>query len=212
MTVLKKIVFCLLLPATIVVVGSQQSVEAQGLFARRSSMMYDQHRAITATRKGDLLTVMINEATDVENIDLRSMDKAGNAVATADLNYGLGAGLGGAQGTATVNQNSTSLRNFSGDSEFRSERQFNDRFAVVVIDVLPNGNLVVAGKRNIAVQGDSRKLTLTGVVRPFDLLPGNAVPSHLVANLNIELEGQGPEQKFVNQGWFSKRMNRIWPF
>ena len=45
---------------------------------------------------------------------------------------------------------------------FRSERQFTDRFTVQVIDVLPNGNLVVAGKRNMAVHGDTRKLTLTG--------------------------------------------------
>jgi flagellar L-ring protein precursor FlgH len=175
-------------------------------------MQFDQYRAVAATRKGDLLTVLINEATDVENIDLRSMDKAGNSNVTADLSYGLGAGLGGAEGTGTLNQTSSSVRNFSGDSEFRSERQFTDRFTVVVIDVLPNGNLVVAGKRNIAVQGDSRKLTLTGVVRTFDLLPGNNVPSHLIANLNITLDGKGPEQKYVNQGWFSKRVNRLWPF
>lgn len=192
--------------------GGLQSSEAQSLFDRRSPIQMNQLRSITATRKGDLLTVQINEATDVENIDLRSLDKSGSSNVTGDLSYGLGAGLGSAEGTGTLSQNSSSARAFSGDSEFRSERQFTDRFTVVVTDVLPNGNLVVAGERKIAVHGDSRRLTLTGVVRTFDLLPGNTVPSHLVANLKLSLEGKGAEQKFVKQNWFSKRVNRLWPF
>ena len=189
-----------------------QETQAQSLFERRSPLQIDQHRAITAKRKGDLLTVIINEATDVEGVDNRSLDKSGSSSVTGDLSYALGAGLGSAEGTATLSQDSSSARNFSGDSEFRSERQFTDRFTVQVIDVLPNGNLVVAGKRNMAVHGDTRKLTLTGVVRTFDLLPGNTVPSNLVANLSISLEGKGPEQKFLKQGWFSRKINRIWPF
>lgn len=189
-----------------------QPTQAQSLFERRSPLQIDQHRSITATRKGDLLTVLINEATDVESVDNRSLDKSGSSSVGGDLSYGLGGGLGGAEGTGTLSQSSSSARNFSGDSEFRSERQFTDRFTVQVIDVLPNGNLVVAGKRNMAVHGDTRKLTLTGVVRTFDLLPGNTVPSNLVANLNISLEGKGPEQKFVKQGWFSRKINKLWPF
>jgi flagellar L-ring protein precursor FlgH len=202
----------LALAVTLPCFAGLQSAEAQSLFDRRSPIQMNQLRAITATRKGDLLTVQINEATDVENIDLRSLDKSGSSSVTGDLSYGLTPGLGSTTGSGTLSQNSSSARAFSGDSEFRSERQFTDRFTVVVTDVLPNGNLVIAGERKIALHGDTRKLILTGIVRTFDLLPGNTVPSHLVANLSISLEGKGPEQKFVKQGWFSKRVNRLWPF
>jgi len=188
------------------------SVQAQSIFERRSPNQIDQYSTYSARRRGDSLSILINENTDVENRDERSLDKSGRADVDGAVTYGLGGGLGAAAGSATYDQSTSSERNFRGDSEFRSERQFMDRFMVVVVDVLPNGNLLVSGERNILVHGDERTLKLSGIVRQFDLLANNTVPSNLVANLRIELNGKGPEQSFENQGWFGKHLNRIWPF
>ncbi len=193
-------------------VESPRVAEAQSLFERRSSNQIDQYRNYAARQRGDLLSVVIRESTDVENRDERSLDKSGNSSVNSSLTYGLGGGLGGAAGTGTVDQSSDSSRGFTGDTEFRSERQFLDRFTVTVIDVQPNGNLIISGERNISVQGDGRTLRLSGIVRQVDLLPDNSIPSRLVANLDIKLIGRGPEQSFSNQGSFSRRMNRLWPF
>jgi flagellar L-ring protein precursor FlgH len=186
--------------------------QAQSLFERRSPNQIDQYRNYAARQRGDLLSVVISESTDVENRDERSLDKSGASNVTGGLSYAIGGGLGGAIGDGALNQTSSSSRGFTGDTEFRSERQFLDRFTVTVIDVQPNGNLIISGKRNISVQGDSRTLQLTGVVRQVDLLPDNSIPSRLVASLDIRLTGKGPEQKFNKQGSFSKRINRLWPF
>lgn len=191
---------------------SSNEADAQSLFERRSVNQIDQYRNYAARNRGDLLTVVIQESTDVENRDERTMDKTGNSDISGGLSYSLGGGLGGAVGDGTLNQSSSSRRGFTGDSEFRSERQFLDRFTVTVIDVQSNGNLVISGKRNISVQGDSRMLLLSGIVRQVDLLPDNTIPSRLVANLDIRLSGKGPEQQFSKQGSFSRRMNRLWPF
>ena len=83
---------------------------------------------------------------------------------------------------------------------------------MTVVDVLPNGNLVVEGTRRIAVQGDVRDIRLTGIVRQYDILPGNRVPSYLVADLRLTFDAQGAEQAFTSQGWLSRRFNRYWPF
>ena len=189
-----------------------QSAHAQSMFERRSPNQIDQYTNFSAKRRGDLLTIFINESTDVENRDERAMDKTGSSDLDASFGYGLTGGLGTAAGTATYDQATSGSRNFSGDTELRIARQFADRFTVVVVDVLPNGNLLVAGERNIFVQGDSRTLKLSGIVRQLDLLATNSVPSQLVANMKIELKGKGPEQSFSNQGWLGKRLNRIWPF
>ncbi|MCR9296400.1 MAG: flagellar basal body L-ring protein FlgH [bacterium] len=191
---------------------ANQPLLAQSLFERRSQNQVDQYRGYVARNRGDVLTVLINESTDVENRDERRLDKSSSATANAQFNYGLGGDLGKSAASLTYGQLASSARDFSGDTEFRSERQFSDRFAVTVDDVLPNGNLVVSGKRLISVQGDLRELRLNGIVRQYDVLPNNVVPSSLVADLRIQLDAKGAEQAFSNQGWFSKRVNRWWPF
>ncbi|MFN3191401.1 MAG: flagellar basal body L-ring protein FlgH [Aureliella sp.] len=193
-------------------ITSSSSVSAQSLFERRSVNQIDSFRNYVGRNRGDILTVLINENTDVENRDERQMEKQGASSYSGGLNYGLGGGLGSTEGDGNLGHNTQSARTFQGDSEYRSERQFTDQFAVSIVDVLPNGNFLIAGHRRIAVQGDVRELRLTGIVRQYDVLPNNVVPSHLVANLKIDLVAEGPEQAFGKQGWFSRRMNKWWPF
>lgn len=188
------------------------AVSGQSLFERRSALQVDQCSDYAARGRGDLLSVLIAESTDVANRDERSLDKTGNTGITKNLNYGFGGDLGDANGTASIGDTNTATRGFSGDTEFRSARQFTDKFTVQVIDVQPNGNLLISGTRTISLQGDQRELKLTGIVRQFDVLPNNSIPSYMVANLKIELEATGTEQAFNNQGWLSKKVNKIWPF
>lgn len=189
-----------------------QSASAQSLFERRSVNQVYQYRDYAARHRGDILSVLINESTELENRDERSLDKTGSSSNSAGFDYGLGGGIGNTAGNSSLSHATQSQRAFTGDTEFRSERQFTDRFTVTVVDVLPNGNLVISGSRRIAVQGDVRELKLTGIVRQFDILPNNSVPSFMVANLKLELEAQGAEQAYSKQGWFSRRMNKWWPF
>lgn len=188
------------------------SARAQSLFERRSANQIDQYRNYVARNRGDLLSILINESTDVENRDERTLDKSSDASFTGDFDYGIGGALGNSSGSAALGHSTASQRGFTGDTEFRSERQFSDKFTVTIVDVLPNGNFIVSGKRMITVQGDLRELRLSGIVRQYDVLPNNAVPSQLVGNLKIQLDADGAEQAFSNQGWLSRRFNRWWPF
>lgn len=210
MKIASKLFVTMSIVATVLCTADQAS--AQSLFERRSVNQVGQYRDYAARQRGDLLAVLINESTDVENRDERSLDKSGNSSNSAGFDYGLGGALGGTAGDTSFSHSTQSARAFSGDTEYRSERAFSDRFTVTVMDVLPNGNLVVAGTRRIAVQGDVRELKLTGIVRQYDILPNNTVPSFMVANLKLDLDAKGAEQAFNNQGWFSRRMNKWWPF
>ncbi|MEM6468466.1 MAG: flagellar basal body L-ring protein FlgH [Planctomycetota bacterium] len=189
-----------------------ETTHAQSLFERRSQNQIDQYRDYAARNRGDTLSVMIMESTDVENRDERIMDKRGQAISSTGLDYGVSGALGDVATDVLLGTNTNHQRNFLGNAQFRTERALTDRFSVTVVDVLPNGNLVVRGSRLINVQNDARELTLTGVVRQYDILPGNSIPSYLVADLQLTLNAKGAEQAFTNQGWLARKFNRYWPF
>ncbi len=181
---------------------------AQTLWQKRDPQKAFIFQDLKARRIGDNLTIIVNELTDVANSDSRGLNKQSSASADAEFSYG---GTG-SSGSGSIDFSSASRRQFNGDTNFSSEREFRDRFTVTVVDVLPNGNLVISGRRIIFVEGDRRWITLSGIVRDLDIREDNSVLSGKVANLSINYAGAGTEQHFINQGWFSKRINKLWPF
>ena len=106
----------------------------------------------------------------------------------------------------------SSSRKFNGSAELSQDRRFQDKMTVTIIDVMPNGNLVIEGTRSRVVAGEARVLRLTGVVRPADIGAFNTVRSQFVSNFKVSYLGRGPESSFVNQGYWGRAMNLLWPF
>jgi len=78
-----------------------------------------------------------------------------------------------------------------------------------VAEVLPNGDLVVEGVREIDINGDRQILVLTGVVRPVDIGPANVVPSTVIGQLRIRYFGQGLMRDNLRPGFIIRLLNRI---
>jgi flagellar L-ring protein precursor FlgH len=196
--------------------GSNAAVAQQpSLWQRRDSRMVNLVSDVKARKIGDLLFVTINEQSDIENRDQRLMIKQNSATSEQTGNYGFAGNLGSASGGLNFDQDSAASRNFNGNTQYRSEREFIDRFAVTVMDVFPNGNLLISGTRNVLLEGDNRKLILTGIVRSTDLDINNTVSSRFISNLVIEYEADrqaSAEGKFINQGWLGKKFNSWWPY
>jgi flagellar L-ring protein precursor FlgH len=120
--------------------------------------------------------------------------------------------FGGPVGAAAFDFNSDSERSFEGEASFSSEREFLTRVSATVIDVLPNGNMMIEGRRRVTVTGDERVLIVSGVVRPYDVAADNSVVSRNISQLSITYDGNGQEQSFVRQGIFGRVMNKLWPW
>ncbi len=194
--------------------GDASAQSNNPMWQRRDPRATNLFSDVKALRRGDLLTVLINEKSDVQNRDRRLMDKKGNSSLTAEGNYGISGGIGNSAGGITADQTSSALRKFAGNTQYRSEREFADQFAVTVEDVLPNGNLLIVGTRNVVIEGDRKTLVLTGVVRQYDVTYANTVSSQFIASLDITYSSagdQGAEQRFINQGWWSRKLNWLWP-
>lgn len=195
--------------------GGDLIAQTPSLWQRRDHQMTSLIADVKAKRPGDLLFITIQERSDVDNTDQRLLQKQTNSSSSGQGDYELGGGVGTAAGNLGFNQDSTANRQFNGNTEFRSERGFTDRFTVRVVDSLPNGNLLISGSRDLTLEGDNRRLILTGIVRAADVTASNSVSSGLVSDLVIRYEShgkEGAEQKFVNQGWLAKKVNKLWPY
>jgi flagellar L-ring protein precursor FlgH len=83
---------------------------------------------------------------------------------------------------------------------------------VQVVDVLPNGNLVVEGIREISIQDNRGRIYLRGLVRALDLNAINAVSSALVADLRIIFSPEGANAQTFRKGWLQKADEKVSPW
>jgi flagellar L-ring protein precursor FlgH len=165
-----------------------------------------------ARKIGDLLTVVINENTNVDNKDKREMEKS--TTTSNVFNFGGKTASDGASRSASASTNfsNDSTREFEAKADYKSDRRFLDRMTVVVVDVLPNNILVVEGYRQRIISGESRTLRMRGLIRIIDVNANNTVPSSMIGNFQVEVIGRGYESAYTNPGWFGQIMNQIWPF
>lgn len=200
-------------PPRVYVPAPPQEPPAEGsLYRRNRAFLFEDHRA---RHVGDVITVKIVEnyksSTSVDNkLDRRSGIKAG-----------ISAFLGIEKSLEDKHPNFKSDNMFQGswDSSVEGKGKQSRNTNIVatitarVVDVLPNGNLVIQGVRVIRQNENLEYLTVTGIVRPEDVSPDNSVYSTQLADAHIEYSGAGPNNEVMRgPGWLSRILQLIWLF
>ncbi len=182
------------------------------IWLNRNARITSPFTDLRASRPGDILVVMINENSDVQNTDNRILKQEGAADSSISANLAASGFVGSATGGLTADEQTSGTRDFKGNAGFGSSRTYQDRFTVKIVDILPNGNMLLSGTRNVNVGGDTKTLVVSGVVRRFDVTANNTVNSQDIADLNIRYvaTGNGAEQSFINQGWLGRKANTWW--
>jgi flagellar L-ring protein FlgH len=175
----------------------------------RSAFLFYDNRA---RRIGDLLTVVILETTDIANNDQKQMSKDTKAGSIFNFKGSTKGGKLARDGQVDFDASGSSTRSFDSKSQLSIDQRFTDRMSVIVIDVLPNGNLVVEGFKQVVVGGEVRTIRISGIVRPIDISLANSVLSQAIANFQITYLGNGPTSRYVKQGYLGRIFNFIWPF
>lgn len=93
---------------------------------------------------------------------------------------------------------------YKGGGKSENAQALKGKIAASVINVLPNGNLVVAGERSIAMNGGVSTLRFSGVVNPQDIKAGNIVASGDVVDARIEQVGGGDLADSASRGWLQR--------
>ncbi len=185
---------------------------ADSIWARREPRTAFLFEDTHARRVGDLLTINIQESTGVNETETRDLSKATAFEDKLNVTGNTASGKNTARSfTGAYDGAGSSTRTFNGAASFISGRTFNDVVTVTVIDVLPNGNLVVEGSRCRLVSGETRTLRITGVVRPVDIDSTNSVGSGFVSNFRMLYVGRGVETNVVQPNIFKRLLFRLWP-
>jgi flagellar L-ring protein precursor FlgH len=165
----------------------------------------------TAMRKGDIVTVIISENQNVQNNEASDLSRSTN------LNYKINSfniAPDAFNPLPTVDADSSD--GFIGQAKYEKSGSFRARLAAVVVDRLPNGNLVVSGRREIRIDQETKLIEFTGIVRRWDIQADNTIQSELVANAEIVYRGSGPLTDHTNRkglgGWLHGLWAWFWPF
>ena len=160
-----------------------------------------------AARVGDNLTVFIEDQSSFKKDGEREMEKT----TTSSGSVKIGTDLVDFS-IAPGNLSQQSSRKFAGSNAHTASRQFLDSITCTVVDTLPNGNLVVAGRATRSIDGEDIVTALTGIVRPEDISSANAISSTRVAHLGVYYETTDDSDSYMQQGWLNKIIGIFWPF
>jgi len=168
-----------------------------------------------AAAVGDLVTVLVSiqDEADMENSTKRSREN--NESMGLPRLLGLEASYGrllpaGIDPTNLVSANSSS--NVDGNGTLKRSEQINLRVAATVTQVLPNGNLVVAGRQQVRVNQELRDLQVGGIIRPQDIGSDNTVKHDRLAEARIAYGGRGTISDVQRPRYGQELMDIIMPF
>lgn len=163
-----------------------------------------------ATRVGDLVFIdVVEESTgSVESTAKRSRESgtlAGLAGLIAAMPF---------SGSSTVSSVMSGLgeRRFEGKGDSTRASSMTAHIAARVIEIFPNGDLRIEAEKTVNLNREHEKMTLSGVVRRRDLTVRNTVPSSMVGDLQVSLNGKGVASADSGPGWLFRLFEKIAPF
>jgi flagellar L-ring protein precursor FlgH len=163
-----------------------------------------------AHRTGDILTVKIVEAAEASNAADTDLSRKSSISARVDSFFTAKKFLG-----VPMAQNlaeSSSENSHVGKGTTTREGKVTASITTVVTQVLPNGNLIIKGSRAVGVNHEEQFITLTGIVRQYDIARDNTVLSTQVADAHITMTGAGVVADKQKSGWGTWIFDWLWPF
>jgi flagellar L-ring protein FlgH len=195
-------------------------LSAARLHAGAGSLWQDmsaQPRSMFADKKahaiGDIVTIIIqeNNAASRNNNTTTSKKASQDASITSFFYSPATSGLL-TKGGALPAVKYSSDNEFNGGGQINNQETITAQLAVRVIDVLPNGNLVIEGHRQTSFSGQRQDAILRGSVRADDVTPANTILSSQVADATIQFINNGVISDNQRRGWFTTVWQKLSPF
>ena len=164
---------------------------------------FEDHRARLV---GDTITVQIVEKVAASQKSTSSVDKSGNLDGSITA-----LPFFAPNSWKRASASGSSTNSFEGKGTTESANTFTGTITATVLEVLPNGHLVVSGEKQIGVNQHVDVLRFSGQIDPRAILPGNVVPSAQIANVRIEQRGRGAQAEAQGIGWLSRFFLNVLP-
>ncbi len=189
-----------------------QDRQANSLWRAGARAFFKDQRA---ARVGDILTVtiQINDKAQMQNNTSRTRDGS-DSMGIPNL-------LGLESSTNNILPNTVSPASLisatgktssAGTGQIQRQEQINLQVAALIVQVLPNGNMVVQGKQEVRVNNEVRELTLTGIIRPEDINSANTISYEKIAEARVSYGGRGNLSDVQAPRWGQQVLEAISPF
>jgi flagellar L-ring protein precursor FlgH len=203
----------ILYPAAFVLCGMLATIQsyADSLWNEQTARsIVGDKRAVAV---GDILSIVVqeNNSASKDNQTKTSKQTAVDASISSFLYSPAASGLLTKKGQLPALK-FDAKNSFDGGGSINNSEKIIARISVQVVDVLPNRNLVVEGKRQTSFSGESQDVILRGVVRPEDIAANNTVFSYSVADASIKFVSKGTVTDSQRKGWFTRIWDKLTPF
>ncbi|MFN0302517.1 MAG: flagellar basal body L-ring protein FlgH [Burkholderiales bacterium] len=166
--------------------------------------LFEDRRARTV---GDILIVQINEKLSAS----QQSQSSANRVSSADMSIPLIKGIP-FKTLQDAGIGASGDQKFEGKGGTSNNNVFSGSISVTVIDVLANGNLVIAGDKQIGINHNAETLRFSGIVNPVTIQSGNTLNSTQVAEARLEYVGSGYIDEAQSMPWLQRIFMNILPF
>jgi flagellar L-ring protein precursor FlgH len=222
------------LPVVSILMIAPSSVRAGSLWREAVTDERGMFADKRAHRLGDIVSIVISETATSTNTSQLTSTRAGtgdpNGLGTNVVNQLINA-TGNMQGAGQRGTgkfpsfllpkpekqsptilSTTGTGGFTGGGAITNTQVVQAQMAVQVIDVLPNGNLVIEGIRQVSFSKERQFASLRGIIRPADVSATNTVASSAVADARIDIVSEGTLTDSQKKGWLMRLDEKISPY
>ena len=177
-------------------------------YALSSFNLFADHRAANV---GDIVTVIIAESSSASKTASTQTSKVSSKEGEITDLAGI-SGLGGIGKFFPLKGAMNSDSGYTGSGSTSRSGSLTTRISAKITQVLPNGNLLIEGRRDILLNEEKESITISGVARPEDVSAGNIILSTKLADVQINYEGEGIINKQQRPGILSRILSWLWIF
>lgn len=165
-----------------------------------------------ARRVGDIITVNLQEKMNAQKKAAANEKKSNTSDMSAPSILGGTVGLAAGGINFLGGSSFDSKHDFKGQGDASQSNSLTGNISVTVVEVIPNGNLVVRGEKWVTINQGEEVIRFAGIIRPNDIGPDNSIPSTKVADARIIYSGDGLVNEATQQGWLARFFSNYWPW
>lgn len=158
---------------------------------------------------GDVITVMLDESMDADATASNKASKKTKNDVLSPLQIAKWGSKGGLLSEDLQEENEISSE---GSGVLDQSATFKGTMTAQVVEVFPNGNLLIRGEKIVNFSTGSEVIQVKGIIRPEDVQPDNSVQSKRIASAQITYKGVGSSANAQRTPWGTNLLLTLWPF
>jgi flagellar L-ring protein precursor FlgH len=162
-----------------------------------------------AYRVGDIVTVVLDESLDADTTTKNTASRKTKTDVLSPLQIAKWGSPGGILSSDLQEENEVSS---TGSGVIDQSATFKGTMTAQVVEVYPNGNLLIRGEKIVNFSSGSEVVQVKGIIRPQDIQPDNTVQSKRLASAQITYKGVGPNANAQQIPWGTNLLLSLWPF